>query len=104
MMNKCYILTTDGRTVGPFENPQDCVRMMNEMESGHRLTVGVTAEGDPPVFTSAPVGLRDQFAMAALTGICANPEYSCDSHARIAEWAYKKADAMLKQRENGSVD
>ena len=43
--------------------------------------------------------LRDEMAMAALTGICANPksnEYYCDD---IAMAAYKHADAMMKARE-----
>ena len=46
--------------------------------------------------------LRDRFAMAALTGLLANP-----AEARIspAEWtydAYRFADAMLKAREENS--
>jgi hypothetical protein len=49
--------------------------------------------------------LRDQFAMAALTGLCAfNDQIDGKTvagptdHAKLA---YKYADAMLKQREEG---
>lgn len=56
--------------------------------------------------------LRDEFAMAALQGLCANSEEgqivksdgaTCvsmeDVQARFAELAYQYADAMLKARE-----
>jgi hypothetical protein len=41
--------------------------------------------------------VRDQFAMAALTGMCADPELTslCD---RVAKHAYLLADAMLEAR------
>ena len=41
--------------------------------------------------------LRDQFAMAALTGMCADPELTslCD---RVAKHAYLLADAMMEAR------
>ena len=41
------------------------------------------------------VTLRDQFAMAALTGLLS---YSYDGPAYAAEQAYIFADAMLKER------
>lgn len=43
--------------------------------------------------------LRDQIAIAALTGICSN-DYSLNSIVPLqcAEWAYQFADAMLAQR------
>jgi len=40
------------------------------------------------------VTLRDQFAMAALSATKAEDDYP----KRIAEWAYKMADAMLEAR------
>jgi len=42
--------------------------------------------------------LRDQFAMAALTGLLANPDAAKYSNDRT-EVAYELADAMLKARE-----
>jgi hypothetical protein len=62
--------------------------------------------------TPAPVqyviGLRDYFAAAALTGICANPDISAESAKAnmnpklvrecYADSAYKTADAMLAER------
>jgi hypothetical protein len=42
--------------------------------------------------------LRDQFAMAALTGLLANPDAAKYSKDRT-EVAYEFADAMLKARE-----
>lgn len=43
--------------------------------------------------------LRDQFAMAALTGICAcGPTSSGSPNAFYADRAYKIADAMLEAR------
>ena len=41
--------------------------------------------------------LRDQFAMAALAGMFANPEIDFD-YGPGAESAYKQADAMLRAR------
>lgn len=55
--------------------------------------------------------LRDQFAMAALTGVWSDPiamesvRLIGDARAfcpTIAKWCYSMADAMLKQRENVS--
>lgn len=55
--------------------------------------------------TEAPT-LRDQFAMAALTGFCGHSDISMDaifddaeSRARTAIAAYAAADAMLTERE-----
>lgn len=43
--------------------------------------------------------LRDQFAMAVVTGISANNFWDSSSFEVIAEGAYRCADAMLKERE-----
>lgn len=57
-----------------------------------------------------PVSLRDQFAMAALTGLLAN-SYS-DGHSQpmctapseeFARWAYSQADAMIEARKQPSL-
>lgn len=43
--------------------------------------------------------LRDEFAMAALTGLSVvNPIIGMADAYTVAEWAYKIADAMLKAR------
>lgn len=47
----------------------------------------------PPYLT-----LRDQFAMAALTGILGNPEFDEFLPEQWASEAYKYADAMMKAR------
>lgn len=48
---------------------------------------------------SARRKLRDQFAMAALTGLVASDTSNGKSWKIIAESAYASADAMLAQRE-----
>ena len=45
--------------------------------------------------------LRDQFAMAALTGLIARD--SCLEVSTLALWSYELADAMLKEREEKKV-
>lgn len=48
---------------------------------------------------SAPIKtLRDEFAMAALTGICSNPEWSNRIGETFAHAAYELADEMLAER------
>jgi len=44
--------------------------------------------------------LLDQFAMAALTGIMANPTMGLtdETRATAAEWAYKVARKMMEER------
>ena len=43
------------------------------------------------------ITLRDYFAAKALQGMVADPDHV--GMAKIAEWAYLQADAMLKARE-----
>jgi hypothetical protein len=43
--------------------------------------------------------LRDRFAMAALSGVLANPENDSFEHEAFAIEAYRYADAMLKARD-----
>lgn len=50
------------------------------------------------------IDLRDQFAMAAIQGFCANENQIDWESEKMAEWAYKQADAMIAEREKGSVD
>jgi excisionase family DNA binding protein len=61
----------------------------NEMPDSFKIKHTI----DPEPFT-----LRDQFAMAALTGIMAKHE-SWFSPQERAELAYELADAMMKERE-----
>ena len=58
----------------------------------------VNSEGcQLPVVLSEAVTLRDQFAMAAMTGLMAiNP--AKDSLKGIAEFSYVAADAMMEAR------
>jgi len=44
--------------------------------------------------------LRDEFAMAALSGLMAGLENGHLAHDDAAQFAYDRADAMLKEREN----
>ena len=48
--------------------------------------------------------LRDQFAMAALTGLLSNPKLAETAMKKGPRWfdevAYQYADGMLKEREN----
>ena len=45
---------------------------------------------------ASAVTLRDRFAMAALTGLCADPNSS--NEEQMATWCYDIADAMLASR------
>jgi hypothetical protein len=48
--------------------------------------------------------LLDQFAMAALAGMCANPKLVGIEDAEIAEGAYSVAEAMLAERDEDEDD
>lgn len=48
--------------------------------------------------------LRDQIAIAALQGLLANPNNWMAVPEVLSEAAYKHADAMIAEREKGSVD
>ena len=50
---------------------------------------------------ASAVTLRDRFAMAALTGLCADPNSGHDDRSTVeqmATWCYDIADAMLASR------
>jgi hypothetical protein len=58
------------------------------------------AEGyQMPAVISEATTLRDQFAMAALTGLLSLKSLRCMSCEDRATFAYLNADAMLKARE-----
>ena len=46
--------------------------------------------------------LRDQFAISALTGICASGPGRQFTNVLLAKEAYQLADAMLEERKNDS--
>lgn len=46
-----------------------------------------------------PKSLRDEFAMAALQGLLANPQGKAGHWKEAAKGAYKAADAMMKERQ-----
>ena len=41
--------------------------------------------------------VRDYIAIQAMTGICANPDFSQRGFDEIADIAYKQADEMIKR-------
>lgn len=59
-------------------------------------TTGYQRPVTVPISMSETLTLRDQFAMAALTGLLADPE--CGAWAKVAEYAYTMADLMLEAR------
>lgn len=50
------------------------------------------------------IDLRDQFASAALQGLLSNPQNWMVESEVLASASYKHADAMIAEREKGSVD
>jgi len=60
------------------------------------LTNAIEKEDGP---SPADIRLRDEFAMAALTGFLANPNLTSAGDLQSAESAYIWADAMMKARE-----
>ena len=64
-----------------------------------------TIGGEIPDAHDCGMSLRDYFAAAALTGILATQyEDPPLADSDMAEWAYKVADAMLKERDNARTD
>lgn len=43
--------------------------------------------------------LRDEFAMAALTGLCANKDCTDYVASALANWSYEIAGAMMRERD-----
>lgn len=75
-----------------FEAGKSCGDPYNEQ---HEL-LGIASELCYRVEADMPT-LRDKFAMAALQGLLGSPDLG-GGIGDIAEWAYKYADAMLKER------
>jgi hypothetical protein len=66
--------------------------IMNEVGYHRPVTI--------PISMTETLTLRDQFAITALSATCAEDDYP----KRIAEWAYKIADAMLEARKEKKDD
>lgn len=49
--------------------------------------------------TEFGISVRDYIAIQAMTGICANPDFSQRGFDEIADIAYKQADEMIKRSE-----
>lgn len=61
---------------------------------------GARTESSPPVESKEPkLTLRDQFAMAALTGILSGTVGRLPQHD-AASWAYTFAEAMMEEKKN----
>ena len=65
-----------------------------EVHSGNEVISEIKRYADKQ--DNAPT-LRDQFAMAALQGLLAEPNL-CATHEEFAERAYRQADAMIEAR------
>lgn len=62
---------------------------------------GVRAEGVEVVFGEGNLTMRDEFAIAALTGLIANPDVDLAKPLeKFAAAAYQLADCMLKARKD----
>lgn len=86
----------DDETIGmmrtAFEAGESCSSSYNEQ---HEL-LGIASELCYRVEADMPT-LRDKFAMAALQGLLADHSLNSPKDT-FAEWAYKYADAMIKER------
>lgn len=58
----------------------------------------MTGEEDVVVDPQQGMTLRDYFAAKAMQAILSDPNSQSSKPEFVAEWAYKNADAMLKER------
>lgn len=106
------------RTIGQLVNKTEREMMgiqhfgQKTMKELKRLLDSIRVDGRPLAFRTVPkdapledvrakalmFSMRDCFAAAALTGICANPGWTCDTKATTEE-VYRLADAMMAERE-----
>lgn len=106
------------RTIGQLVNKTEREMMgiqhfgAKTMKELKRLLDSLRVDGRPLAFRTIPkdapvedvrakalmFSMRDCFAAAALTGICANPGWTCKVEA-TAEEVYRLADAMMAERE-----
>lgn len=79
-----------------IDTPEEiAARFEGRLAQKEKREAGVRPSNAPATKT-----LRDEFAMAALTGLLASGPYDCDQHG-LASDAYLYADAMLAAREEG---
>ena len=85
--NRCAIVTREGIRIVCRQTPAEVIARIAASD----------AQANPAAT------LRDQFAMAAITGLHANP--ACDEwlEENFADAAYKCADAMLAERQKGGA-
>jgi hypothetical protein len=83
-----------------FVEQQNCGEYVMKQIDSIMDTFGLTyADGKPPVLLTNTATLRDQFAMAALTGlVVANYGRKDVDPLDVASWAYGIADAMMGAR------
>lgn len=76
-----------------------CLRNCSQVTWNEIAKIQYAIRADPPSHLFDRKTLRDEFAMAALTGWLASfgPDQVAD-HTGCAEFAYKIADAMLEAR------
>ena len=72
--------------------------MWNRIDGYRIVAYRITQPEQKTEPTDAPKTLRDEFAMAALTGILANTDLSNSTAHEFAEIAYGQADAMMTER------
>lgn len=77
-----------------------------ELQDGIVMVAGNAGHGNVKVPSSEVVpreiaigGLRDELAKSAMQSLCIHPQFLDADEPKIAEAAYRQADAMLKARE-----
>jgi alkylhydroperoxidase family enzyme len=51
------------------------------------------------ITTCEPLSKRERFAMAAMQGLCANPDHTCTKYESLAGTARKQADRLIRELE-----
>jgi len=72
--------------------------MSNDIDDGGQAYPMLCNDLGGDILGDDGMSLRDYFAGQALTGMCANTDWTDEGHKRIAENAYMHADVMLKAR------
>lgn len=92
-----WVVRDDGEKIGQF--PTRCFHEDGSDE--HDGSFHIRNRADFAAAQPAPAKtLRDEFAMAALTGMLANPECDTDRFL-LGRCAYEYADAMMAERKKG---
>lgn len=68
-------------------------------DGGPAFPYSALAPGGPHIYDdSKGMTLRDYFAARSLMGYRGSQQYAMSDAAKLAEWAYEDADAMLTER------